>query len=322
MASEGFAKPWLEFEEELGVRMLLQPPVSKMPDTLAGYGDIMASKYTFPAPDPAVKTEDTTTGDGLKVRIYTPDGYTGGKPVCLYFHGGGWALGDIDSDDPFSRAISKSGSIVVVSVEYRLAPENKHPGLVNDCYKSLQWALQNWKRLNTAEGKFLTAGVSAGGQLAFGTALRAVDEGLGDQIVGVVAIIPATVHPDGVPDELRPKYTAMEEHDQHTINTGRAMKAFWEAFGASRTDIYASPLLHPKLKDLGNVYMAVAGHDTLRDDGVLMKQKLDAAGVPNKYDLYEGYPHFFFAWPSPKLDGPKKHFYGNLATGVNFVLSQ
>lgn len=187
----------------------------------------MVSKYTFPAPDPTVKTEDTTTEDGLKVRIYTPDGYKGGKPVCLYYHGGGWAMGDIDGDDAFSRAISKSGGIVVVSVEYGLAPQNTHPGLVDDCYKGLQWALKSSKRLNTADGKFLTAGVSAGGQLCLGTALRAVDEGLGAQLVGVVAIIPVTIHPEGVPHDLKSRYTSMEEHDQHTVNTKSAMEAFW-----------------------------------------------------------------------------------------------
>lgn len=198
-----------------------------MAEAFVGYGGIMASKYTFPAPDPSVKTEDTTTDDGLRVRIYTPDGYTGGKPVCLYYHGGGWAMGDIDGEDQFSRAISKAGGIVVVSVEYGLAPQNKHPGLVDDCYNGLQWALKNSERLNTAEGKFLTAGLSAGGQLCFGTALRAIDDGLEDHLVGVIAIIPATVHPDGVPAELKSKYTAMEEHDQHTVNTRGAMMAFW-----------------------------------------------------------------------------------------------
>ncbi|KAF1846279.1 arylacetamide deacetylase [Cucurbitaria berberidis CBS 394.84] len=321
MAHEGFAKPWLEFEEELGERMRLEPPVSRMLDTFARYGGLMASKYTFPAPDPSVKTEDTTTEDGLKLRIYTPDGYTGGKPVCVYYHGGGWAMGDINGDDPFSRAIAKLGGIVVVSVEYGLAPQNEHPGLINDCYKGLQWALGNAKRLNTIQGKFLTAGVSAGGGLAFSSALKAIDDGLGDQLVGVIGLIPATIHPDGVPEGLQSKYTAMTEHDQHTINTSDAMKAFWDAFGAPPTDPYASPLLHSNIKHLKKVYLAVAGHDTLRDDGVLMKQKLDEAAVPSAFDLYEGYPHFFFAWPSAKLDTPRKRFYDNLSSGIKFVLS-
>lgn len=207
--------------------MLLQPPVCRMLETFTRYGGTMASKYSFPQPDPSVKTEDTTTEDGLKIRIYTPNGYTGGQPVCVYYHSGGWAMGDIDGDDPFTRAISKAGNVVVVSVDYGLAPQNEHPGLINDCYKGLQWALNNSSRLNTAKGKFVTAGVSAGAQLAFALALKAIDEGLEDQLCGVIASLPATVHPNGVPQDLKSKYMAMTEHDKSTINTADAMRAFW-----------------------------------------------------------------------------------------------
>lgn len=258
------------------------------------FAAVAMSKFTFPTPDPTVKTEDAMTDKGTKVRIYTPDGYKGGKPVCLYYHGGGWAMGNIDGDDPISRAISKSGDIVVVSVEYGLAPDNAHPGLMNECFHALQWALQNAKRLNTAEDKFLTSGFSAGGQIAFGTALMAVDQGLGD-LVGVACMVPCTVHPDGVPDELKAKYTTMDKFAHMTINTAPAMRGFWgisnayfptsqctnhksELFGAPPTDPYGSPLLHPRIKDLKRVYMAIAGLDTLRDDGLLMKEKLDQAG--------------------------------------------
>jgi len=321
MANEGFAKPWLEFEEELGERILLNPPISNMTEQFMRYGSLMASRYTFPEPDLSVKTEDTTTDHGTKVRIYTPDGYTGGKPVCMYYHGGGWAMGDVNGDDPFSRAISKAGGIVVVSVEYGLAPDNKHQDLMDECFNALRWALDNSKRLNTTEGKFLTAGLSAGGQLAFAVALRARDASI-DGLVGVVALIPVTVHPDGVPEKLQSGYTAMEEHDQHTVNTAGAMRDFWKAFGAPPTDTYGSPLLHPGIKDLKKVYMAVAGHDTLRDDGVLMKKMLEDARVPVKFDFYDGYPHFFFAWPSPKLAEPQKQFMDNLAEGVKYVLAE
>lgn len=217
----------VQFEEEFGERIILEPPLSNLFQQYTRIGELMAAKYVFPAPDPSVKTEDTATEKGLKLRIYTPESYKGGRPVCMYYHGGGWAMGNIDGEDPLSRAISKAGDVVVVSVEYGLAPQNAHPGLMNECYEALQWALRNSQRLNTAEGKFLTAGTSAGGQLALGTALRAIDDGLAEQLVGVVALMPATVHPDGVPEELKAKYTAMEEHDLHTLNTAGAMRAFW-----------------------------------------------------------------------------------------------
>ncbi|EUC35404.1 hypothetical protein COCCADRAFT_3427 [Bipolaris zeicola 26-R-13] len=321
MANEGFAKPWLEFEEEFGERIILEPPLSNLFQQYTRIGELMAAKHVFPVPDPSVKTEDITTEKGFKLRIYTPESYKGDRPVCMYYHGGGWAMGNVDGDDPFSRAVSKAGDMVVVSVEYGLAPQNAHPGLMNECYEALQWALRNSKRLNTADGKFLTAGTSAGGQLALATALRAIDDGLAEQLVGVIGLMPATVHPDGVPKDLKAKYTAMEEHDRHTLNTAGTMRAFWDAFGPPPTDPYGSPLLHSRIKDLKKVYLAVAGHDTLRDDGLLMKEKLDKAGVLNRLDMYEGYPHFFMAWQSSKLDKPRKEFFEKMIEGVRFVLA-
>jgi versiconal hemiacetal acetate esterase len=211
----------------LGERPLLYGPISACLDGFGKLGAKMASIYTFPSPDPAVKTEDRTIEDGLKVRIYTPGGYNGAKPVGVYFHGGGWAMGDLDGDDAFCRSISKGGGVVLVSVEYGLAPQNKHPGLVNDCYKGLRWTLQNAKDLGGIEGKIFTSGVSAGGGLALGVALKAIDEGLGGALVGVIAQVPATIHPDAVPSELKSRYNSMDEHKDHTINTASAMNAFW-----------------------------------------------------------------------------------------------
>lgn len=301
--------------------MLLHGSVEACQQGYARIGGLLVSKYTFPPPDPAVKTEDKVIEDGLKVRIYTPEGYTGGKPVGVYFHGGGWAMGDLDGDDAFCRAISKSGGVVVVSVEYGLAPQNQHPGLIGDCWKGLKWTLNSAKALGGNEGEIFTAGVSAGGQLALGLALKAIDEGLGGALIGVIALVPATVHPKGVPEELKSKWTSYKEHAEHTINSESAMNSFWDAFGPPPTDPYGSPLLHPKIKDLKKVYLAVAGQDTLRDDGLLFKQKLDDAKVPNTLDFYEGYPHYHWTFPSPKLDKPREEFLANLGKGVQFVVS-
>jgi versiconal hemiacetal acetate esterase len=187
----------------------------------------MVSKYTFPPPDPSVQSEDRTITDGLKARIYTPRGYSGGSAVGVYFHGGGWAMGDLEADDAIVRSISRGGNVVVVSIDYGLAPQNKHPGLINDCWKGLQWTLQNAKALGGAEGKIFTSGASAGAGLALGMALKAVDEGLNDSVVGVVGLVPATVNPKAVPEDLKSKYTSYKKHEQHTINTASAMETFW-----------------------------------------------------------------------------------------------
>ncbi|KAF2013908.1 hypothetical protein BU24DRAFT_483733 [Aaosphaeria arxii CBS 175.79] len=320
-AAQGFAKPWVEFEEELGERPLLHGPVPTAIEEFAALGGRLFAKYTFPAPDPAVKTEDRTTEDGLKVRVYTPEGYSGGKPVGVYFHGGGWALGNIDGDDALCRQIAKSGDVVIVSVEYGLAPQNVHPGLINDCFKGFEWTLKNAKALGGVEGKIFTAGVSAGGHLSIVTALRAIDEGYGDALVGVVAQIPVTVHPKAVPEDLKSKYTSYEEHAENSIATKSAMEAFWEAFGAPPNDPYASPLLHTKIGELKKVYLTIDGHDTLRDDALLFREKLDELKVPYKSDFYEGYPHYHWTWPSHKLDEPRNEYNANLAAGIKFVTS-
>lgn len=187
----------------------------------------MASKYTFAPPDPAVKSEDRIIDDGLKVRVYTPETYNEARTVGVYFHGGGWAMGDLESDDAIARTISKGGNVVVISVEYRLAPQNKHPGLVNDCWSAFKWTLKNCAALGGLNGKVFLSGGSAGAGLALGTALRAIDEGLGDSVEGVVAVEPATVHPDAVPEDLKPKYRSYDEHDSHTINPASTMRVFW-----------------------------------------------------------------------------------------------
>lgn len=252
----------------------------------------MASMYTFPPPDPTVKTEDRTSDNGVKVRVYTPENYSGDNPVGVYYHGGGWAMGDVEADDPLARAISKAANVVLVSVEYGLAPQNKHPGLMNDCWDAFQWTLNNAKQLGGIEGKAFTIGGSAGAQLALAMALKALDERLEQAVVGVVAQVPVTVHPDGVPDELKSKYTSYTEFKDKTINTADAMHTFWgkrrrnlshiqancsstEAFGVPPADPLGSPLLHARIKDLKKVYLAVAGQDTLRDDGILFKEKLE-----------------------------------------------
>ncbi|PSN65019.1 hypothetical protein BS50DRAFT_555344 [Corynespora cassiicola Philippines] len=320
MTSEGFAKPWAEFEEEFGERLLIQGDLTSCQDGFARIGAKMVSKYQFPPPDPAIQTEEKTV-DGLRFRIYTPKNYAGGKPVGVYFHGGGWAMGDLDGDDAFCRQISKGGNVVLVSVEYGLAPQNKHPGLINDCWKGLNWTLSNAKDLGGIEGKIFTAGTSAGGQLALSLALKALDEGLEDSLVGVVAQVPATIHPAAVPENLKSKYTSTNEHAEHTVNSKSAMQTFWDAFGIPPNDPYASPLLHPRINDLKKVYMTVAGHDTLRDDGLLFKQKLDDADVSSKLDFYPGYPHYHWAWPSPKLKETEQEYISNLAKGVQFVVS-
>lgn len=187
----------------------------------------MISKLTFPAPDLSVRSEDKQITPEVTVRIYTPPDYTGGKPAGLFIHGGGWVFGDLESEDGFARAVAKGAGLVLVSVDYRLAPAHKYPAALDDCLAAFQWVMSNSSYLNTAPGQVFTIGGSAGGCLALGVALKLIDAGHGESVKGVVALVPVTIHPDACPPESKSSYTAYEDNADLTINTNSAMRTFF-----------------------------------------------------------------------------------------------
>ena len=188
----------------------------------------LASKYDIPGPDTSVRTRDVQINEkGLTCRIYTPPISSDTHTLGLYFHGGGWANGDLDAEDAQCRLISKQCNIVLVSVDYRLAPKHRYPAALDDCTEAAIWAFGNRRTLGASSEPVSLIGSSAGGGLAFGTALRLIDEGLAVQVGGVVALVPVTVHPDAVPTDQRAKYTSYDEHAEHTVNTKSAMRAFF-----------------------------------------------------------------------------------------------
>src|SRR5918996_5297787 len=113
-------------------------------------------------------------GGDIPVRIYTPAG-TGPFPILVWFHGGGWVVGDLDTADPTARHLAVGAGCVVVSVDYRLAPETKFPGAADDCYAATQWAVQHASEMNGDPGRIAVGGDSAGGNLAAAVSLMARD---------------------------------------------------------------------------------------------------------------------------------------------------
>lgn len=213
-------------------------------------------------------------------------------------------MGDLDGEDAQVRTICKAAGVVIVSVDYRLAPAHPYPAPLDDCVGAYHWALKNTASLNTTPNQAFTFGTSAGGNLALSTALKVIDAGNGDTLKGVVAVVPVTVAPEAVPEALRERYTSYEEHAENTINTGLGMKTFFgkfslsiygkaglilfeDAYNANPYDPYVSVLLHKKLKLLPKVYIAVAGQDTLRDDGRLLKGALDEAGYVPQFSVLQ-----------------------------------
>lgn len=273
----------------------------------------MAAKYEFPAPDPSVNSEQHDL-DGFWVRSYTPPGSTGQEPLGVYFHGGGWVMGSVDQEDAVCRLISKACKMRMVSVEYRMAPKHKYPVPLQDCVTATLWTLKHF-----SQDKALLLGGSAGANLAFGTALKLIDQGQGDRVKGVVAMVPVTVLPDALPAHLKPEYTAYDQHANHTVNTKSAMEVFISAYGAPQDCHYTSCLLHPRLRDLPKTYITESSTDTLRDDARLMKAALEMAGVPVRYDAYPGFPHYSWTFPSKHLAGHQADFFGKLIEAVTWI---
>lgn len=302
-----------QFLDELGESVALDGSLSDIQNRWAEIIQTMLTKYKLPEPDQTVHTQDITVRD-FWLRVYTPPGTTANKPVGIYFHGGGWAMGSVDQEDAICRLISKHHEMTLVSVSYRLAPEYKYPTALDDCVDAVDWVLANL-HASTA----VIIGASAGGNLAFGAALKMIDQGRSEQIEGVVSLVPITVHRDAVPEKSKARYTAYDVNANSTVNSAAAMKTFFEAYGAPPDDKYTSCLLHPNLKQLKKVYIAECGLDTLRDDAVLMKEALERDGVLVSYDSYPGFPHYSWTFPSKHLDKHREEFLAQMLDGVKWV---
>ncbi|KAL4876537.1 Alpha/Beta hydrolase protein [Aspergillus karnatakaensis] len=322
-----FAPAWLkaiQFVEEFGENPSVHGSISEIGTAWEKILSRLATQYNIPPPDDSVQTEDVTL-DNFWLRVYKPQSSTESsntpnhqkKTVGVYIHGGGWALGSVDQEDAITRLISKTFNMTLVSVSYRLAPEHKYPSALDDCLEAVDWVLKN---LNATS--ILLTGPSAGGNLSFGTALKLIDQGRGDIVKGVVALVPVTIHPDLVSAEITAAglYDSYDINADATVNSKSAMSAFFNAYNAPSDDVYTSCLLHPKLKELKKVYIAECGADTLRDDARLMKDALEKARVPVVYRAYPGFPHYSWTYPSSLLDEHRREFLGDMLDGIKWVL--
>lgn len=292
---------------------------NSLPHILKSWDELLAKivqKYGIPPTDNSVQSEDVNLGE-IWLRKYTPPVLADNHPVGVFFHGGGWAMGSVDQEDAICRMLSKQCHMSLVSVSYRLAPQFKYPIPLDDCVEGAKWAINHF-----GENKVTLIGPSAGAGLALGVALKLIDQGLSMKINGVIAVSPVTIHPDAVPEDLKSRYTSMEEHANHTVNTKSAMKTFLETYGAPPTDPYTSSILHPRLNELEKVYLVEAETDTLRDDVRLMRDILLQKGVSVRYDAYPGYPHYSWSFPSKFLDAHRDEFFGKLFEATNWVNSE
>ena len=223
----------------------------------------------------------------LPIRIYTPAG-AGPFPVIVYFHGGGWVLADKNVYDGGSRGLAKQAHAVVVSVDYRLAPEAKFPAQHDDALATYRWAAANAASIKGDPSRLALAGESAGGNLALATALAARDQRL-PAPRHVLAVYPITQAGDLSTPSYRDSATAKP--------LNKAMMVWFADKAFSKPEDKKDPridLVHADLKGLPPVTLINARIDPLRSDADLLAAALKKAGVKVSHKIYDGVTHEFF----------------------------
>ena len=241
------------------------------------------------APEVEVDAVTDITADGVPARVYRPHG-DGPYPVVMMFHGGGWVIGDLDTADCQSREVCRGTGALVVSVDYRLAPEHRFPSAAEDCYSATVWAAEHAAAYDGDASSLAVAGDSAGGNLAAVVAQMARDR-RGPEIAFQLLVYPVT---DGVNFD-RPSY---RDNAEGYLLTAAAMHWFWDRYAPTRDDRrhpYASPLLADDLSRLPPALVMTAEYDPLRDEGEDYARALAKAGVDARFVRYDGFIHGFFA---------------------------
>ncbi|ORV39658.1 lipase [Mycolicibacter engbaekii] len=229
-----------------------------------GGGDIRVDVRDLVLPGPA--------GD-IAARHYRPPG-DGGKPLLVFFHGGGFVLGDLDSHDAICRLTCRDGDVAVLSVDYRLAPEHPAPAALDDACAAFRWAVDHAAELGGLTGRVGVGGDSAGANLAAGVALRARDEG------GPAPVLQWLIYPVA---DCTAQTRSRTLYGEGFLLTKHDIDWFTEQYvGRSQlepSDPRVSPLLADDLSGLPPVLMALAGFDPLYDEGEQFAAALREAGV-------------------------------------------
>jgi acetyl esterase len=226
----------------------------------------------------------------IPARIYTPKTLrkTNGEAPCLvFYHGGGWVIGNLDSHDVVCRKLAHEGELIVISVDYRLAPEHKFPAAVDDAIAATKWIAANAKQLGIDASRLIVGGDSAGGNLAAVVSLAARDGG--PEIAGQVLIYPAT--------DFAMKQPSHREPETSVLLTHTVIPWFCDHYLSGPADIdnwKASPARAATLAGLPPAYVLTAGADPLRDEGDDYAKRLKEAGVSVTYKHFPGQFHGFF----------------------------
>ena len=225
----------------------------------------------------------------IPIRIYTPEG-TGPFPGRVFFHGGGWVIGDLESHDALARKLALEAGCLGIAIDYRLAPESKYPAAAEDCYAATCWAAAHAAEIGGDPGRIAIGGDSAGGNLSAVVAQMARDRS-GPALCFELLVYPVTNH-----DYSTLSYA--ENADGYFL-TRSSMEWFWNHYLSEASEgqnAYASPLRADSLAGLPPALVITAEFDPLRDEGEAYAEKLRQAGVPVTCTRYDGQIHGFFSF--------------------------
>jgi len=221
-----------------------------------------------------------------QARLYVPSGTSSPGPLLVWFHGGGWVYGDLDSHDPACRFLAERSGVRVLSVDYRLAPEHPFPAAYDDCLASYRWVVEHAESLGADPARLAVGGDSAGGTLAAATALAAAREGL--PLAWQLLLYPGTDMRGGT--ESRARYNEGLVLTQEFMDIA---KACYLPGPGDELDPRASPLLAEVPAGLAPAYVATAGFDPVRDEGEAYARKLADAGVEIELRRFPDQIHAF-----------------------------
>ena len=274
--------------KELIDQMAAQPPLETLTVPQARARAMEMVKRFGPG-EPVARVEDRNIpgpGGDIPIRFYTPEG-TGPWPVLVFFHGGGWVVGNLETSDFYCRAVTNAARCIVASVNYRHAPEHKFPAAVEDAYAATAWVAANAHAINGDPARIAVSGSSAGASLAAAAAMIARDRGK-PRIAFQVLSVP-------VMDHNFETSSYRENADGYGLTRG-AMQWFWQHYLEADADgahPHASPLRATDLRGLPPAFISIAEFDPLCDEGEAYANKLSAAGVPVTCKRYAGMVHMF-----------------------------
>ncbi|MBC8354645.1 MAG: alpha/beta hydrolase [Planctomycetes bacterium] len=232
------------------------------------------------------RVEDRTIAEHVRVRSYWPSD-ADNLPVVVYFHGGGWVLGNLDTHDTLCRRLAREAGCVVVAVDYRLAPDAKFPAAFDDSYAATAYVSECADEFNIDPSRIVVAGDSAGGNLAAAVAIRAAE--LGSPGIQAQVLIYPVVEPN----------FETESYLAHAEGFGLSRKTmmwFWEQYLGGESDAanpYAVPSLATNLSKVPPAHVITAEYDVLLSEGEAYADRLQAAGVPTTIRPYDGMIHGF-----------------------------